>query len=47
MAGIVVGLLLSVFLTQMILGVPMILFSWQGLLFGVLAVAAAYQTLRW
>lgn len=47
LAGIVVGLLLSVFLTQLVLGVPMILFSWQGLLFGVLAIVAAYQTLRW
>jgi hypothetical protein len=46
LAGIVVGLLLSVFLTQMFLGVPMLFFSWQGLLFGGLAVAAAYQTLK-
>jgi hypothetical protein len=44
LAGIVLGLLLSVFLTSTFLSFP--LFSLQGLLFGVLAIGSAYQLLR-
>jgi hypothetical protein len=44
LAGIVVGLLLSMVLTSMFLGFP--LFSLPALLFGILAIASAYQTLR-
>lgn len=44
LAGIVVGLVLSMFLTNMFLGFPLI--TLPALLFGILAVASAYQTLR-
>jgi hypothetical protein len=46
LAGILVGLLLSVVLTRVVLGESVFLFNLQGVLFGVLAIAAAYQTLR-
>ena len=46
LAGIVVGLVLSGFITMTFAGFAPF-FSLQGLLFLVLAMAAAYQTLRW
>jgi hypothetical protein len=46
LVGILVGLLLSIWLTSIFLGGGVLVFSLQGLLFGVLAIAAAYQTLR-
>ena len=44
LAGILVGLLLSVWATSVFLGFPF--FSLQGLLFGALAIGSAYQLLR-
>ncbi|HRW47667.1 MAG: hypothetical protein M9936_27915 [Caldilinea sp.] len=46
LAGIIVGLVLSGFITMTFAGFAPF-FSLQGLLFLVLAMAAAYQTLRW
>ncbi len=46
LAGILVGLLLSVWLTSLALGGGVLLFSLQGVLFGVLAIGSAYQMLR-
>ena len=46
LAGIIVGLVLSGFITMAFAGFAPF-FSLQGLLFLVLAMAAAYQTLRW
>ncbi len=42
--GIIVGLLLSVFVTNMFLGFPLI--TLPALLFGVLAIGSAWQLLR-
>ncbi len=44
LAGIVIGLILSVIVTQIFL--PMPAFTLASLLFGILAIAAAYQSLR-
>lgn len=44
LAGILVGLLVSVWATSVFLGFPF--FSLQGLLFGALAIGSAYQLLR-
>ena len=46
LAGILVGLVLSIFLTRLVLGEGVFLFNLQGILFGVLAIASAYQMLR-
>lgn len=46
LAGIVLGLVLSIFVTSAILGFSVLLFSGQSLLFGVLAIISAYQLLR-
>lgn len=47
LAGIIVGLLLSIVLTPFLLGSNLLLLSLPSLLFGILAIASAYQTLRW
>jgi hypothetical protein len=44
LGGIVVGLLLSIFLTNMFLGFPLI--TLPAALFGILAMGSAYQMLR-
>ena len=46
LAGIVIGLLISLLITGTIFGAPLLFFSWQGLLFGVLAIVSAYQLLK-
>ncbi len=47
LAGIIVGLMLSALISAFIFTSLFSLFSLQGLLFAGLAIASAYQLLRW
>jgi hypothetical protein len=47
LAGVAVGILLSALLTTIAFDAFIPLISWQGLLFGVLALASVYQILKW